>query len=351
MPRILWNIILLTVALIAPAQAQTEPLKLRFSMQFGSSEPIGMSVLQYKMDTEKAAEKSLALEVFENGRLYTDTQVLEAVKSGAVEMGIIGINQIAKVVPAASILELPFVFNFDALVRAATAPGSEIRRLIDDALLKSADLHVLWWGTVGRQVFYSKNVDLLMPSRMQGMKIRIFSETLAHFVRECGGVPVNVSIFKFHQALADGTVDIGMAGASAAQARDLWQVTKAITRTDHATIEYLVVINEKTWQSLSDTHKRVLMETGAKVEREARERSYQLEMAAYEFARSKGMTIYDLAPSEVAEWRTCSAGVISDYMDQNGELAQGLMKAYAKLRMQPCCSNGPPPPHAKLSGQ
>jgi C4-dicarboxylate-binding protein DctP len=342
---------LLVLAFIAPAQAQNEPIKLRLSMQFAANEPfIGMSALQYKMDAEKAAANSLTLEIFDKGRLYIDDQVLDAVKSGAIEMGIVGINQIAKVVPAASILEQPFVFNFDALVRAATSSDSEMRQLIDDAVLKSAGLRVLWWATIGRQVLFSKNGDLQMPSRLQGLKVRAFSETMARFVKQCEGVPIDVSISKIHQALEDGTLDMGMASASAVQSRDLWQVTKAITRTDHASIEFLVVVNEKTWQSLSDTHKRLLMETAAKVEREARERAYQLETAAYEFARSKGMTVYDLAPSEVVEWRACSSDVTSDYLDQGGELAQRLMKAYAKLRMQPCCSKGPSP-HANLSGQ
>lgn len=351
MLRALWNIILLSVAVIAPQQAQSDPVKLRFSSQFAPNEPfIGMSLQQYKTEAEKAAANSLTLELFDKGRLYIDNQVLDAVKSGAVEMAIVGINQVAKVIPAASILEQPFVFNFDGLVRAATSPDSQMRQLIDDALLKSTGLRVLWWVTIGRQALYSKNDELQLPGRMQGLKVRVFSDTMARFVKDCGGMPVNVSVSKIHQVLEDGTVDIGMVSVAAVLEFDLWQVTKSITRTDHATIEFLVVINDKTWQSLSDTHKRVLMETGAKVEREARERAYQREAALYDFARSKGMTIYDLAPSEVTEWRACSTDVTLDYVDRSGELGQRLMKAYAQLRTQPCCSNGPPP-HANLSGQ
>ena len=53
------------------------------------------------------------------------------------------------------------------------------------------------------------------------------------------------------------------------------------------------------------------------------------------------MKVYDLSPSEVTEWRACSAGLVVDYMDRGGELSQALMRAYAKLRMDPCCSAGP----------
>src|SRR5262245_55270014 len=116
MPRILWNALLAFLAFTALARAQTESVKLRLSMQFAASEPfIGVSALQYKTNAEKAAANSLTVEIFDKGRLYIDDQVLDAVKSGAIEMGIVGINQIEKIVPAASILEQPFVFNFDAL--------------------------------------------------------------------------------------------------------------------------------------------------------------------------------------------------------------------------------------------
>jgi hypothetical protein len=53
------------------------------------------------------------------------------------------------------------------------------------------------------------------------------------------------------------------------------------------------------------------------------------------------MQIYELTRDEVAQWRVCSADVFSDYMERGGELTDQLMKAYARLRLLPCCSAGP----------
>jgi TRAP-type C4-dicarboxylate transport system substrate-binding protein len=77
------------------------------------------------------------------------------------------------------------------------------------------------------------------------------------------------------------------------------------------------------------------------VERRARERAALLEIAGYEFAKSKGMRIYELPQTDVAEWRACSTEVLTNYLEQTGELTSKLMAAYAKLRQQPCCSAGP----------
>ena len=342
MLRVLGCGLLLTLALIGPIRAETASTKLRLTIQVAANEPfLGAPVVQFKNDVERETANAVSIEIFDKGKLYIDNQVVDAVKSGAIEMGVAGINQITKIVPAASIMEQPFVFNFDALVRAATSPDSEIRQLIDNAVVQALGLHVLWWETIGRQVFLTKSGDIRLPDQIKGMKIRAFSETMAKFVKDCGGVPLNMSISDVHRALENGTLDMTMTSVAAVQTRDLWQVTRAITRTDHATIEFLVVINEKVWQSLSDELKRIIMEAARKVEHEARARASLLEAAAYDFARSKGMKIYDLTPGEVAEWRACSTDVTTAYVDKGGELTQRLMKAYARLRTQPCCSAGP----------
>lgn len=340
MSKVFWSCLLLV--LLTPMGAAAEPITLRVTIQVAATEPfIGAALLQFKNEVERETAGAVKIEIFDQGKLYIDNQVVDAVRSGAIEMGVAGLNQITKIVPATGVMEQPFVFNFEALVNAATNPDSELRQLIDDAVLKSVGARVLWWETIGRQVLFTKTGDARVPARIKDMKIRAFSETMASFVAHCGGVPVNISTSKLHQALADGTVDMAMTSAAAVQTRDLWQVTNAITRTDHASIEFLVIINEKIWQSLSDDQKSIMTRVAKKAERETRARASQLEAAAYDFARSKGMKIYELTPKELAEWRACSSDVLTDYLNAGGELTEQLMKAYGKLRTEPCCTAGP----------
>jgi hypothetical protein len=56
---------------------------------------------------------------------------------------------------------------------------------------------------------------------------------------------------------------------------------------------------------------------------------------------TNGFKIQHLTHDEVAEWRACSAEMLAEYMEANGELAQRLMAAYGKLRTDPCCTTGP----------
>src|SRR3990172_12809170 len=150
-----------------------------------------------------------------------------------------------------------------------------------------------------------------------------------------------LSVAKLHDALKEGTVDVAMAGLAAFEARQLWKVTDTITRTEHAPVEYFLVINEQVWRSISPDRQSAIAEAARHIEREMRDRLAEIEARAYDFARIKKIEVRQLTPDQVAEWRACSADVLSDYMAHNAELAQRLMAAYGKLRTDPCCSAGP----------
>lgn len=330
------------LAALAMAPGHAEPLRLGLTLQFPITDPFqGKSIADFKIAVERETAGAVMIEIVDNGQLDIDYQALDAVKSGAADMGVAGLNQVTKVIPAASIMEQPFLFNFGALVRAATSPESEMRQLIDDAVLTSMGVRVLWWQTIGPQAFYTRNGDVRDPERLKGLKTGVDSATMASLVSHCGGVPVTIPTSKIHETLKDGTLDGVMIGITAAKTLRLWEVTHAITRTDHATIEFLVLINERTWRRLSPEQQRILVTEARTVERRARERAALLETAGYEFARSKGMHIHELPQTNVAEWRACSTEVLTNYMEQTAELTSKLMASYARLRQQPCCSAGP----------
>src|SRR5262245_54534033 len=211
-----WIGLVLLSLLLQTHDASAQQVKLRVTLQVAVSDPFfGVSLVRYKEEVEKQSEKSVAVQIFDKGQLYKDDQVVEAVASGAIEMGIVGFNQFANKIPAIGILEQPFLFNFDALVRAAARPGSEVRGLIDEAVLASTGVRILWWQSLGNTVFFSKGRDVAEPQSIRNQRVRVFSKTLAHFTSLCGGNPTLLSVAKLHDALKDGAIDMAMAGLAA----------------------------------------------------------------------------------------------------------------------------------------
>lgn len=336
--RWVWPLLSIALLLIARSAA-SEPIKIRFTLQVSATEPfLGAPIGRFKEEVERETGKAIVIEIIDNVK---DDQIVDAVRSGANEMGLAPLYGIGRVLPAAGFIEQPFLFNFDDLIRAATSPESELRKLIDDAILSTMGLRVLWWETIGPQAIFTREGDARHPSSIMGKKMRAGSPTTSSFAARCGGAPLIVSTSKVQQAMADGTLDMVMMAPAAVWTRDLWKVSAAMTRTDHTAVEFLVVINEKVWQSLGDKHQSILGQAARRVERDARERSVQLNEKAYDFARSKGMKVHELSSRDVAEWRACNSDVLVDFMEKGGELAKALMRAYGRLRTAPCCSAGP----------
>jgi TRAP-type C4-dicarboxylate transport system substrate-binding protein len=335
--------LVITCVLSLPAISSAQQVKLKAALQVPVTELFfGQNLAQFKKEVEERTRKAVTIEIFDGGKPYNDNQIVGAVTSGAMELGVAGFNQFADKIPAIEILDQPFLFNFDALINAAFGPEGEPRALLDKALLETMGVRVLMWQPVGNQVFFSKGRDVAAPQQIKDKTIRVFSDSMAKFVKLCGGKPALLSSAAMSDALKDGRIDMAMAGFSTVMSRDMWKVSDTITRTAHSPLEFLLFINEKNWQALAPAHQAVLMEVARSLEPKIRQKAAQNDVEAYAFAREKGMKIVELMPHQVAEWRACSSEVLLSYMDTTADLGSRLMAAYGRLRTAPCCSAGPP---------
>lgn len=334
-----------TVLLSGIGIANAQQVKLKAALQVPVSEAyFGQSLAQFKKEVEERTKNAVTIEIFDNGKPYNDVQIVGAVTSGAMQLGVAGFNQFADKLPAIDILEQPFLFNFDALINAAFGADGELRALIDKALLDTMGVRVLWWQPVGNQVFFSQRQDVADPRQIKDKSVRVFSETMGKFVKLCGGKPSALSAAAIHDSLKDGKIDMAMAGVNTVMSRELWKVSDTVTRTAHAPIEFLLFMNEKDWQALAPAHRATLAEVAKQLESKIREKAAEGESKAFAFAREKGLKIVELTSHQVAEWRACSSDVLVSYMDTTAELGSRLMAAYGRLRTSPCCSAGPDGP-------
>jgi len=333
--------LVLAFVLLASFAAQAQQVKLQLTSQLPASHHAGVNLVQFRDEVERLSEKSLTIEIFDNGRLYKDDGVIDAVSSGAIDMGFVVSDRFAEKIAAVSILQQPFLFNFEALVRTALSPDQDMRRLIDKAIFESTGSRVLWWLPLGSTIILSKGQPAVSPADIRKQKIRVLGTATAAFVERCGGVPAILNAGDQLAAMQDGRINMTMTGVVNVPQRHLWKVADTIARTDHAAIESVVIVNEVVWQRLSEGHKTIIREAARKVEQQLRDEIARLEDEAYTFAREHGVKVYNLAPHQVAEWRACSAPVLDAFMIEGGEAALQLMRAYGKLRTAPCCSAGP----------
>lgn len=320
--------IILSLSAGAASAAETT---LRITLQLPMKSHLGQNLLVFQEEVEKASDGEIEVEIYHSAQLYKDDEVPEAVGSGQIEMGVASLTRYVGEIPAVDVFYMPFLFNTEELVREATSPGSPVRQPIDDAILETGS-RVLWWQAYGGNVLLSKGEPLKGPEDMKDKKARVYGKTLGEWVEVLGGAPTLISGSEQYLAYQRGTVDIGMTGASGIQARNLWEVMDTVTITRNADIEFIVVVNENFWQSLSDEHKEIISEAARTAEKSVRDRVAQIEADAFAAAEENGMTVYRPTADEVERWREASQPVIDGWLEESGELAQTVYDAALSLR-------------------
>ena len=127
----------------------------------------------------------------------------------------------------------------------------------------------------------------------------MFGKTLGDFATATGGAPTLISGSEQYLAYQRGTVDIGMTGVSGVKSRKLWEVMDTITVTNHADIEFLVVVNNDWWNALSDDNRKIIQDAAIVAENNVRDAMSKIEAEAYAAAKENGMTVYEPSAEEI----------------------------------------------------
>jgi C4-dicarboxylate-binding protein DctP len=340
-----------TVALLlsAPALAaettrssdgSPQPKELRITVQTppGSINNDNLELFKKRIENTTGGALKIAVHI----GLVEDSQVIKAVAAGQVDMGGSRIGLFADAVPAIGIFLLPFMFNLLPVQDAALQTDSTFRRLLDAAVLEKTGARVLWWSPFGTSILLSRSVPIASPSALAGKTVRIYDKISENLVSSCGGIPIYLGGTEQYSGYKTGKAVVGQAGITFVVARRLWEVMDTLANTRHFADGMLILINERTWGSLSPDHRQLLEEAAAEAQKAILIDLHQRETDGYALAAKNGMKILEITPDEVAEWRACSAPVLETFMTNAGELGRRLMEAYGQLRTQPCCSAGTP---------
>ncbi|MCB1756626.1 MAG: TRAP transporter substrate-binding protein DctP [Gammaproteobacteria bacterium] len=316
------GVLLAALTLALPAVAETT---LRVTLQLPLTHHLGQNLVDFKNEVESSSGGDLNINIFPAAQLFKDSEVHQAVTSGAIEMGVLSLTQLAGTIPAVDVFYVPFMFPSTDKVDAATTPDSPVRSLLDAEILKTG-ARPLWWQAYGGVALLSKNKPVKRPADMEGMKVRVFGKTLGEFAKAVGAAPTSMAGSEQFLAYQRGTVDAGMTGVTAVGPRKLYQVMDYLTLTNHADIEFLTIINEKTWQSLTAEQQEILTAAARKVEKQLREKIQTLESEAIADAESK-MTVVHLSDEDVAVWREKTQPVLENFLNNAGPLGQQVVDA------------------------
>ncbi|MCW2306316.1 TRAP transporter substrate-binding protein DctP [Rhodobium gokarnense] len=304
---------------------------LRLTVQVPTNHPVGQNILFFKEKVEEASGGEIKIEVYDAAQLYKGSEVPQAVASGAIDMGLVLIDEYAGTIPATGLFSVAFMFpDYEALGKAAN-PDSPVRQQIDE-LIRQTGTRVMWWQDYGPVQLLSKDAPLVSPDDMKGKKVRVLGKPSGDFIEAVGGVPVKIGGSEQFLAYQRGTVDIGMTGTTAIQSRKLYEVMDWVTITNHAQTEFLIVMNDATWDEMSDDEKGWMRGAAVAAEEKMRAETKEKNLASEKFiADETEMQVQNLTPEQIAAWQKAAAPAVDAYIAAAGEEGRKLVEAVRGL--------------------
>jgi C4-dicarboxylate-binding protein DctP len=338
--RATWSIaccaLLLLAGFVQPTLA--EPVRLRLSFQLPLSSNLGANLVRFKQAVERDTGNAVVIEILHGAQALPDRTVAKSVMVGEIEMATANSVTMVDKVRGVDVLSLPFLFNSNVFLRAMLDPARLSRKLLDEAILEKTGARPLMWQPYGTNVFFSKGRAAARPSDIAGKKVRASGQIDVEFGRACGAVPELIAAGKQHEAMQTGRIEMAMTAAENVSARNFWEVSDTLTRTNHSTVMLLLIVNERSWRSLTGEQRDAISKAARVAEAELWESLQRSDQEAYAFARTKGMNVVELTSFDLAEWRACSAPVVEGFMEAAGGLGQELLKQYGRMRTDPCCN-------------
>jgi C4-dicarboxylate-binding protein DctP len=329
------------VALLLSASALAEEPKggpqareLRVTIQLPPASMQTKNLSLFKQHVESLSEGNLKISIVPSGQLVEDSQVINAVVSGQVEIGASRIGHFTEAVPAMGIFLLPFMFNVPAVEDATMKAGSPVRRLLEQAVLQKTGARILWWQPFGSFVMLSKSAPITSPVAMAGKTARVFDQNSSALVEACSGIPVYLNANEQYGAYKQGRAQIGQAAIPTIASWRFWEVMDTLTNTRHLVDALLIIIGERFWQSLTDDERRVLQSAAVQAQQTYNAELRKIEAEARSTAERNGMKVVNVSPHQVDEWKVCASELLTGYLDRSGALGAKTLAGYRDILIE-----------------
>ncbi|MEE2773690.1 MAG: TRAP transporter substrate-binding protein DctP [Pseudomonadota bacterium] len=254
---------------------------------------------------------------------FFDKEIPIAISNGSLESGMASLSRFSEDVPLVDIFFQPFLFDTEKKVKLATDSKSVIRIAIEREI-QNLGLTVLWWQPYGNVVFVSKGEPIRNPEAMRGKKVRVFSRTMGNLALSAGGFPVSISNSRQYFAYKHNKVDIGMTTILEIDRYKTWEVMDTISLSNSATIQFLIVVNTRWWNSLDFKLKTIISNAAEKAQKFANEKLKEMESNAFRKALENGMTLEVLSDDDRDYWKEKSFPIYERYLEDSGPSGQEL---------------------------
>lgn len=170
----------------------TPDITLSLSHQMAASHSINQTAEEFARLVKEKSEGKIQVDVYPSATLGTETENLQALTNGTLDVAVIAAEFYANYVDEAGILCLPFMYDSydDAYAKLHSEAGDTIK----DMILEKTNVRVLDWYVLAFRQIFTVDKPINSISDLSGMIIRIpDSNTYKTTFSQLGAAPTAVA--------------------------------------------------------------------------------------------------------------------------------------------------------------
>jgi tripartite ATP-independent transporter DctP family solute receptor len=280
----------LALAVLAPltAAAQTA-MKISISVAQNSHQGVGIDTLAKEVD--KRTNGRIKIQGFYSGSLGGERESIEAVQLGTQELTFTSTGPVPNFVPAARILDIPFLFRDKAHARAVL-DGPIGQEMLKE--FESKGFKALAWGENGVRHMTNSKRSVNAPEDLKGLKMRTMENPVHVAAYKGFGIVTTPMAFpEVFTALQQGTVDGQENPLSVIMAAKFDQVQKHLSLTGHVYSPGIFLMNKAAFDKLSAADQQAFLEAAREGVKANRARVDEDDAKGVADLRSKGMQVVE----------------------------------------------------------
>jgi tripartite ATP-independent transporter DctP family solute receptor len=320
MKKLLSTLVAALFVTVFPAQAAfAAPLTVKVGHVLNTDHNWHVCLEGWAKDVRDQTNGRVEIKIFPSSQLGSEKDMVEGLRMGTVDAGLIGGSSFQNLDAKFGIEELPYAFDtyeaaykvFDGFV------GDELFKILDAKGIKGLS----WWENGFRHITNNKR-PILTPEDLKGVKIRVTPNKIRlDTFNTIGASPMPIAFGELYSALQQGVVDAQENPLSIFYSNAFYEVQKYLSLTQHIWGSALLSVNQRVWKKISREDQEI-MQKSAHVWRDRQRQMVQdADKQMIELIRAKGVNVNEVDKKPFREavapvWKEFEPVFGKDLMEQ-----------------------------------
>jgi tripartite ATP-independent transporter DctP family solute receptor len=277
-----------------------------------------IAAVHFKEYMEKNTNGRVAVEIYPNGQLGDDQEILKGVQLNTIQMWYGSSSALSALIgPEGDIFNLPYMFkSFDHLFTAIDECGGYD---LYNEVVQKYGYYCLGLEYDGARSIINSVKPVNTIEDMKGLKIRATpSEILIRTLELMGANPVPMSWSEVYTGLQQGSIDGMDQGVAMIVDQKFYEVSKYFSATDHLVQTASVITSQKFLDSLPEDIKAVLLEGGKILAEEQRQLEYEKAEESIQILKDNGVAVNTITDAERERFTQAVSPIYDEYRDKIG---------------------------------